>query len=325
MNPTQFTVFWWSTSVYLALVIMGVPLFIMLSGSLLLVPSKVNEPIRVFLKKRLSRIGIAFVFWSIVYFAWDYFINHAALTVNSIIQSFLSGGAYKQFWFVYLIMGLYLITPILRIVVAHADRRMLRYLVILWFIGVTLIPLFHLISGFRVDDNLFAFGGFIGYFVLGVYLMGTQVKTGTLKKLLAAGIVGTIIGLYLMAFPFHSAGQYFFFTYITSANVVLASVALYILLIKYPKNWPSNSHPRLSRLTHAISTNTLPIFLFHVIILETLNKGLLGFKISLLEITPVIEIPLVTVVALFLTLGLILLFKKVPILKTLIGYDCYSS
>ncbi len=65
--------------------------------------------------------------------------------------------------------------------------------------------------------------------------------------------------------------------------------------------------------------NALPIFIFHVIILETLNKGLLGFKISLLEITPVFEIPLVTVVALFLTLGLILLFKKVPILRTLIG------
>ena len=176
MNPIQFTVFWWSTSVYLALVIMGVPLFIMLSGSLLLVPSKVNEPIRVFLKKRLSRIGIAFVFWSIVYFAWDYFINHAALTVNSIIQSFLSGGAYKQFWFIYLIMGLYLITPILRIVVAHADRRILRYLIILWFIGVSLIPLFHLISGFTVDDNLFAFGGFIGYFVLGVYLWVCRLK-----------------------------------------------------------------------------------------------------------------------------------------------------
>ena len=319
LNSTEYTVFWWSTSIYLALVIMGVPLFIMLSGSLLLQPSKVDEPIRVFLKKRLSRIGIAFVFWSAIYFAWDYFINKTVLTVNSVIQSFLSGGAYKQFWFIYLIMGLYLITPILRIVVAHADRRMLRYLIILWFIGVTLIPLFHLISGFTVDDNLFAFGGFIGYFVLGVYLMGMQVKTKTLKRLLAAGVVGTVAGLYLMAFPFHSAGQYFFFTYITSANVVLAAAALYLLLSKYPKNWPSNSHPRLSRLTHSISANTLPIFLFHVIVLETLNQGLLGFRISLFDISPVVEIPLVTVVALFLTFGLILLFKKVPILKTLIG------
>lgn len=298
---------------------MGVPLFIMLSGALLLQPSKVDEPIRVFLKKRLSRIGIAFVFWSVIYFAWSYYVNHAALTVNSVIQSFLSGGAYKQFWFIYLIMGLYLITPILRVVVAHADKRILRYLIILWFIAATLIPLFRLITGFAVDDNLFVFGGFIGYFVLGIYLIGIDVKTKTLKKLLVAGIISTVIGLYLMAFPFHSLGQYFFFTFITSANVVLASVAAYMLLGKYPKDWPKNSHPRLRRLTHAISANTLPIFFFHVIVLETLNKGLLGFKISLLEMSPVVEIPLATVVTLFLTLGLILLMKKVPILKTLIG------
>jgi surface polysaccharide O-acyltransferase-like enzyme len=298
---------------------MGVPLFIILSGSLLLEPPKVDEPIRVFFKKRLSRIGIAFVFWSVIYFAWSYYINHAVLTVNLVIQSFLSGGAYKQFWFIYLIMGLYLITPVLRIVVAHADRRILRYLIVLWFIAATLIPLFHLVRGFALDTNLFVFGGFIGYFVLGIYLVGFNVKVGTLKKLLVAGIISTVIGLYLMAFPFHSTGEYFFFTYITSANVVLSSITAYMLLSKYPKDWPGKHHPRLNQLTRAISANTLPIFFFHVIVLETLNQGFLGFKISLLQITPVVEIPLVTVVTLFLTLGLILLMKKVPILKTLIG------
>ena len=105
---TQYFILWWSQAIYQALIIMGVPLFVMLSGALLLQPSKVNEPIRVFLKKRLSRIGIAFVFWSVIYFAWSYYINHAVLTVNSVIQTFLNGGAYYQFWFIYLIMGLYL-------------------------------------------------------------------------------------------------------------------------------------------------------------------------------------------------------------------------
>ena len=149
--------------------------------------------------------------------------------------------------------------------------------------------------------------------------MGNQVKTKTLKRLLVVGIISTIIGLWLMAYPFHSVGQYQFFAFTLSANVVLASVALFSLLSKYPRDWPGNSHPRFSRLIHAISVNTLPIFFIHVIILETLNKGLLGFRISLMEITPVIEIPIVTVVTLFLSLGLILLMKKVPILKKLVG------
>jgi surface polysaccharide O-acyltransferase-like enzyme len=319
MSSTQYFVFWWSTTIYLSIVVLGVPLFVMLSGALLLQPQKADEPIRVFLKKRLSRIGIAFVFWSVIYFAWDYFVNHTVLTVNSIIQSLLDGGAYKQFWFIYLIMGLYLITPILRVITANAQKKILRYLIVLWFVAVALVPLFHLASGLQVDPNLFVFGGFIGYFILGAYLKGVQVETKTVKRLLLTGIILTVAATYLMNFVFQSMGQYNYFVYITSATVIVSSVALYMLLSKYPKDWPKNSHPKIKQLAKAISDNTLPIFFFHVIIIETLNQGLLGFRISLLEITPAIEIPLITVVTLFLTLGLVLLFKKIPVLRTLIG------
>lgn len=319
LDSTQYFVLWWSQTIYQSFVILGVPLFVMLSGVLLLQPSKANEPIKVFLKKRLSRIGLAFLFWSAIYFAWSYYVNHQTITVNSVIQSLLNGGAYFQFWFIYLIMGLYLITPILRVFVAHADRRLLRYLLMLWFIAASVLPLLHLITGFEVDKNLFMLSGWIGYFILGLYLMGTMPKTKTLKRLFAAGIILTILGSWLMAYPFHTLGQYYFFAFTLSSNVILSSVALFSLLIKRPPNWPGNSHPRFSRLIRSISANTLPIFFFHIIVLETLNKGLLGFRISLMDISPIVEIPIVAVVALFICLGLILLMKKIPVLNKLIG------
>jgi len=319
LSSTQYSVLWLTSTFYESLIIMGVPLFVMLSGSLLLQTSKVNEPIRVFLKKRLGRIGIAFVFWSAIYVVWSYYVNHSALTVSSVIQEFLSGGVYYQFWFIYLIIGLYLITPVLRIVIANAERKILRYLILLWFIAVGLIPIFHLITGFGVDSNLFLFGGYIGYFILGVYLMDNHVSSKTLKRLLIVSIIWTIIGTWFMAYPFHSMGQYYFFFYTLSANVVIASVALFGLLSKYPSDWPGKNHPRQSRLVHLVSLNTLPIYFFHVIVLESLNRGYLGFKLSLTVISPIIEIPIATVATLFITLGLILLMKKVPILRKLIG------
>jgi hypothetical protein len=87
-----------------------------------------------------------------------------------------------------------------------------------------------------------------------------------------------IIGLLLMAYPFHYLGQYYFFAYTTSANIILATVAAYMLMSKRPRDWLGNKHPQLGRLVHAVSVNTLPIFFIHVIVLETLNKGLLGSK-----------------------------------------------
>ena len=319
MTSTQYFVFWWSNTIYLSLAVMGVPLFVMLSGALLLQPQKANEPISVFLKKRLSRIGVAFVFWSIIYFAWDYFFNHTALTANSVIEEFLNGGAYKQFWFIYLIMGLYLITPILRVLVANGDKRILRYLVALWFVGVTLVPLIHLITGLQLDADLFVFGGLMGYFVLGTLLVDTEMEKKNIKRILLLGLVITIVGLYVMGFVFGSLGEYFYFALYTALGVVVSSVALFKLLSTYPSDWPKTSHPKLKQLTHAISANTLPIFFLHVIVIEAFNRGIFGFKISLTQITPAIEIPLLTAVALFVTLGLVLLCKKVPVLRTLIG------
>jgi len=49
----------------------SVPLFVMLTGALLLMPEKVGEPLSVFFKKRLNRIGLPFLFWGVVYFAWS--------------------------------------------------------------------------------------------------------------------------------------------------------------------------------------------------------------------------------------------------------------
>jgi surface polysaccharide O-acyltransferase-like enzyme len=317
LNFPQSIVIWSSSSLYLSIVVMGVPLFVILSGALLLQPSKLDEPIRVFLKKRLARIGVAFVFWSIIYFAWSYFVDHATLTAYSVIQTLLQGGAYYQFWFIYLLMGLYLITPVLRVVVKNADRKILRYLIVLWFISATVPDLLHLITGLAMDNALFLFGGYIGYFVLGAYLIGADVKTKTLKMLLVAGVVLTFFGLFAMNFPFNALGDYYFFTQYTSMNVILASVAAFMLLSKYPRDWPGNSKPWLSSLVHAISANTLPIFFLHPIILEIFNKGLIGgFQINVL---PPIEIPLLAAVTLFICLGLILLMKQVPVLRKLIG------
>ncbi len=49
---------WWTSNVYDSISRTAVPLFIMLTGPLLLTPTKKDEPLRVFFKKRWNRIGI---------------------------------------------------------------------------------------------------------------------------------------------------------------------------------------------------------------------------------------------------------------------------
>jgi hypothetical protein len=56
-----------------------------------------------------------------------------------------------------------------------------------------------------------------------------------------------------------------------------------------------------------------------VIILESLQRGYFGFKLSLTIINPIIGVPLITIVTFFITFGLVLIMGKIPVLKKLIG------
>ena len=314
--------YWWTAVVYKSLALSCVPLFVLLSGALLLQPAKLDEPIRVFLKKRLSRIGLAFAFWSAVYLAWSFYITQVPVTLSNVGQGILYdlfSGAYYQFWFIYLIVGLYLITPILRVIIANGDLKIIRYLILLWFVGVAIVPLIQLASGYTLNSTVFVIGGWVGYFVLGSYLQRVKLRSAILYGLLIIGFVWTIFGMWLMNYPLNAMGQNnFFFGYLT-VNVIIGSVALFMILIKFHPDWPGSNHKITSRIAQAISRNTLPIFLFHVIILESFERGFFGFTLSVTTLNPIVEIPLITVLTLFITLGLVLLMRKVPVLKKLIG------
>jgi surface polysaccharide O-acyltransferase-like enzyme len=203
--------------------------------------------------------------------------------------------------------------------VANGSARILRYLIILWFLGVAVVPILELASGYLLNSTVFVIGGWVGYFVLGTYLQKVKVRSAILYGALILNFIWTIFGVWLMSYPFSSLGQnYFFFDYLT-ANVIIGSAALFMILIKFRPDWPGNRSSIANKLINAISKNTLPIFLFHVIILESLELGFFGFTLSYRTLNPIIEIPLITAVTFFVTLGLVLLMRRVPILKKLIG------
>ena len=70
---------------------------------------------------------------------------------------------------------------------------------------------------------------------------------------------------------------------------------------------------------HLISINTLPLYLFHVMVLETFQYGYLGFTFNGNNVNSIIGVPLMTVLVLFVSLGIILGMKKVPVLNKIIG------
>jgi surface polysaccharide O-acyltransferase-like enzyme len=313
---------WWASDVYVSVALTCVPLFIMLTGALLLQPSKADEPIGVFFRKRWNRIGIPVIFWGITYFAWRVFVNGETLSIDSVVQG-LFAGPYVHFWFLYLLIGLYLLTPIIRVIVVHADWKIVKYFLLIWFVGTGIIPILTLYPSISpqikwFQDNVFLWTGILGYFILGPFLSKLRFRSSVLYLSLILSTVCTIIGTYFLV---GTMGERYsqFFRQASSFNVIIASVSLFLILASIPIQKVEKRSTHGNKVLRLISQNTLPIYLFHLIVLETLQNGYLGFRISVSTINPILEIPLVTFVTLLICLAIIVPLKKIPYVKRMIG------
>lgn len=316
MAPEEITR-WWASNVYESLASPCIALFVMLAGVLLLRPSRFNEPLKVYFKKRWQRIGLPCIFWGFIYFVWRFLVNGEAVTADFILQGIL-GGPYIHFWFIYLLTGLFLITPVLRVFVAHSSLKILKYLILLWFAGTTITYTLTLFKPLVLNANVFLLTGWLGYFVIGTYLLKVTLRRPILFILLVLGYVWTILGTYILVGTMGELfSRYFYDSF--SFNVIIVSVALFLLLSSLSSQYVKRVFPFGNRLILLVSQNTLPIYLLHMLVLETLHKGYLGFKMSVTTMNPVLEIPLVTVITLFLCLGLIIPLKKIPYFDRFIG------
>jgi surface polysaccharide O-acyltransferase-like enzyme len=315
---------WTVVDIYQSIARICVPLFIMLTGALLLQPEK-TESISSFFKKRWARIGLPFLFWGAAYFVWDFLVIKIPFTSGAIIQGILNG-PYTQFWYLYVLIGLYLLTPVLRIFLAKADQTTTKYLIVLSFLGLAIAPVLSSVVPYTLNSNVFTITGYIGYFVLGLYLLTVKTRSKTLLILVFLGISLTAAFTYVLAATIGGTNMYLFQQYF-SPTVILASVAVFMLLLKIQppsfngdcSNSPQVELSKINKLIKVISENTLAIFLFHVMLLESLERGYFGFAINSLTLNPIIEVPLITVIVLFVSLGVVVLLKKIPYVEKLIG------
>jgi len=117
----------------------------------------------------------------------------------------------------------------LRSMVAQASEKLYRYFMAIWFVGVSLVPLITTFSSYDVNPNLFAIPGYVGYFVLGAYLVNVRIRRKYLVALLALGIALTAIGTFQVSRTIGGGTSFYFQEYL-SPTMILASISFFLLL-----------------------------------------------------------------------------------------------
>ena len=126
---------WWASNVYDSLLRSCVPLFLMITGALLL---RKEERLGAFFSRRFSRILPPFVFWSLFYLAWHH--GQADQPPYAWYQwplRILEGPTEHHLWYLYALVGIYAAIPFLRKIYLYATLRERAAFLLLWLAAST--------------------------------------------------------------------------------------------------------------------------------------------------------------------------------------------
>ena len=166
-----------------AIISIGVNLFIMISGYLLL--DKTEEAI-VFFKKRILNILPLFLVFNIIYIYFGKIPIMPVLKGKTISAS--------HFWYIYMILGLYLLTPWLQKVLKYAEKETL-FVVFLWFLCNILNPYLRYFNLAEIPFSNFPLTGFIGYYILGYFVKkyDNKVKKASFILIIVIYVLGFLL------------------------------------------------------------------------------------------------------------------------------------
>ena len=305
---------WWMADFLNAASRFGVPVFVMVTGALLL--SKEYEPVP-FLEKRLGRVVAPFLFWSLVYIWYSWY--NEEITVGSDIWAdarqvlhLLKYGSSYHLWYVYMLIGLYFFIPVISKYVRNATEKETLYFLIIWF-AVMLMNQPYL-TRFEPVVDMHYFAGYAGYLVLGHYLAFRNFDVKYLQVWMAAVFIFSVlliaVGTWLVITYTKWPGTMFYEP--VNPAVLLASASIFMLV----KNMVPKVSPAIIRVRDFAGTYSYGIYLGHALVLYFLDDP---FGISYKLCTPIASIPLTALICLVLSLLLVWLISKVPFGKWVSG------
>ncbi len=256
---------WWVANIGDAAGRLGSSMFVMVGGAVLLARPAERDPWGM-VGQRLSRLLPALLFWSGFYFAWRQWM-WGGLTWAGIVQDVVLGSPWYHLWFMYMMLGLYLMMPAMRYaVLGVGDGPGWRHLLAVaagmtWFVSIaqTLQKTSH--ASFIGLAPLF-----IVYFLGGYYLLRRQVRLASwqlwLGVILAiAGMAGGVALLY----PALKEWAFVLFYSNRSPFAMMLTFCVFLLALRFPAH-------RVPAWVNHLGKATLGIYAIHPFWIDMLAR-----------------------------------------------------
>ena len=304
---------WFAFNLYCTAGKWSVPIFVMISGALFLGR---DVSISSILKKNVARIATVFLFWSACYALVELVFRHAPLSV--VLSQFITG--HYHLWFLYMIVGLYLLIPLLR-PIAQSETLM-RYFLLLALIFTFLLPQLALFTSFvsyeasTVIRTVIMYSycffplGFTVYFVGGYYLSRRSFSRREEIVLYCVGIAALLFSIIAPAALSRAQGAAnpTFYSY-NDLNVLCTSVPIFVFAKQHLV------FPRMGERAYALlrkmSKYSFGVYLVHPMVIELLQH----FGIDTFSCNAFFSVPLLAVFVFAVSALISALLNAIPFIK----------
>ncbi|MFP7176823.1 acyltransferase [Priestia filamentosa] len=291
----------------------AVPVFVMISGALLL-NDKRELTYKFFFQRRFNKVLIPFIGWSAIYYVYEVHEGNFQLSISDFIELILSNSISVHLWFMYMILAMYIVTPLLKIFVKHASKKDILYCLSLWFLVAVLLRILnqYFELSFYIELNYTA--NYVGYFILGYYLSHYEIpiKWRRMSYIgIVIGLFSTFVGTYLATLQTKGVLNEFWYED-QSPNVLLVSIGLFIFF-RYQLTKREMKIPYLAQL---INTSSFGIYLIHILVIRVLYDSVI-MKLFL-NLHAFIAIPISILIVVCISSITDFIIKKIPVVKKLV-------
>ncbi len=295
----------WS-EMQVALLRWAVPVFFMMTGALLLDPRKEVTWRRVWGYVRWMLLVLCT--WGLSFCLMQRFFTERSFSLTLIAGSvldLLSGKGFSHLWYIYALIGVYLLLPVLRAWVATAGDREQRTLLWVLFAFTCVVPTVNSAFGLELSTFLWLSSS-VFYVFLGRY---AHEKLDLDCKLLAIGIASVIACMALKAYGILAVGDYWKWLHGPSCPLeAVWSLCVFLLM----KRWLDCQY-RKGGAVERLATLSLGIYIVHPLFINFLYKA---FGMGPWSLPPVIFESVCWTVSFLGSIMLASISKRTPLMRS---------
>jgi surface polysaccharide O-acyltransferase-like enzyme len=316
-----------------------VPLFVMISGMFNIEHYDIAQPLKNGIRKismKILHIFCALVFWTVFYNIFmpiisnynikEFLVNPLAfLNFKEIIKylySAISGKAWYHLWFLYMIIGLYLLTPLAKIFVVNCKKNYFEYLLIVIFIIGTCIPFYNFVNSLKgipglphkIHILIPKMSVYMGYYLAGYYFSKYKLPKKMEYGIYILGILSTaftILGTSFISIKTNNLNQTLLLP--ITPNIMIETIAIFIFFRNIFQN--VNVSETVRKIIENISKCSFGIYLIHDFMINIVNRY---FGISWNTYNPIVSVPIICILVFLLSYIISFGISKIPIKKYIV-------